>query len=79
MRIRGICFGIVSRPRFRLTETRRIKCGWRRLVIPSFSDELVKHLLADAEIIGLPSTSPAHAALSPAAKIDVWHAALSKV
>jgi len=35
-------------------------------------------LLADVEIIGLPSTSPAHAALSPAAKIDAWCAALSK-
>ena len=78
MRIRGICFGIVSRPRFRLTETRRIKRGWRRSVIPSFSDELAKDLLADVEIIGLPSTSPAHATLSPAAKIDAWCAALSK-
>ena len=51
---------------------------WRRLVIPSFSDELAKNLLADVEIIGLPSTSPAHAALSPAAKIDAWRAASSK-
>ena len=51
---------------------------WRRLVIPSFADELDKELLADVEIIGLPSTSPAHAALSPAAKIDAWCAALSK-
>ena len=51
---------------------------WRRLVIRSFSDELAKDLLADVEIIGLPSTSPAHAALSPAAKIDAWCAALSK-
>ena len=51
---------------------------WRRLVIPSFSDELAKDLLADVEIIGLPSTSSAHAALSPAAKIDAWCAALSK-
>ena len=55
-------------------------CGmfWRRLVIPSFADELDKELFADVEIIGLPSTSPAHAALSPAAKIDAWCAALSK-
>ena len=51
---------------------------WRRLVIPSFADELATDLLADIEIIGLPSTSPAHAALSPAAKIHVWCAALSK-
>ena len=51
---------------------------WRRLVIPSFADELTKDLLADLEIIVLPSTSPAHAALSPAAKIDAWCAALSK-
>ena len=51
---------------------------WRRLVIPSFSNKLAKDLLADVEIIGLPSTSPAHAALSPAAKIDAWCAALSK-
>jgi hypoxanthine-DNA glycosylase len=51
---------------------------WRRLVMPSFADELDKELLADVEIIGLPSTSPAHAALSPAAKIDVWCAARSK-
>ena len=51
---------------------------WRRLVIPSFVDELTKDLLADVEIIVLPSTSPAHAALSPAAKIDAWRAALSK-
>ena len=51
---------------------------WRRLVMPSFADELAKDLLADVKIIGLPSTSPAHAALSPAAKIDVWCAALSK-
>ena len=51
---------------------------WRRLVVPSFSDELVKDLLADVEIIGLPSTSPAHATLSPAAKIETWRAALSK-
>ena len=51
---------------------------WRRLVIPSFSDELAKDLLADVEIIGLPSTSPANAALSPAAKIDAWRANLSK-
>ena len=51
---------------------------WRRLVIPSFSDELAKNLLADVEINGLPSTSPAHAALSPAAKIDAWRAASSK-
>ena len=51
---------------------------WRRLVIPSFSDEQAKDLLADVEIIGLPSTSPAHAALSPAAKIDAWRATLSK-
>ena len=33
---------------------------------------------ADVEIIGLPSTSPAHAALSPAVKLDAWCAALSK-
>ena len=51
---------------------------WRRLVIPSFSDELAKDLLADFEIIGLPPTSTAHVALSPAAKIDAWRAALSK-
>ena len=51
---------------------------WRRLVIPSLSEELAKDLLADVEIIGLPSTSPAHTALSPAAKIDAWCAALSK-
>jgi hypoxanthine-DNA glycosylase len=51
---------------------------WRRLVMPSFADELAKDLLADVKIIGLPSTSPAHAALSPAAKIDAWCAALSK-
>ena len=51
---------------------------WRRLVIPSFADEIDKELLADVEIIGLPSTSPAHAALSPAAKINAWCAALSK-
>ena len=78
MRICGICFGIVWRPRFRLTETHRIKRVWRRLVIPSFANELTKVLLADVEIIVLPSTSPAHAALSPAAKIDAWRAALSK-
>jgi G:T/U-mismatch repair DNA glycosylase len=48
------------------------------LVIPSFADEIDKELLAGVEIIGLPSTSPAHAALSPAAKIDAWCAALSK-
>ena len=51
---------------------------WRRLVIPSFSAEQAKDLLTDVEIIGLPSTSPAHATLSPAAKIDAWRAALSK-
>ena len=51
---------------------------WRRLVMPSFADELDKELLADVKIIGLPSTSPAYAALSPAAKIDVWCTALSK-
>ena len=51
---------------------------WRRLVIPSFAAKLDKELLADVEIIGLPSTSPAHAALSPAAKIDAWCAALNK-
>ena len=51
---------------------------WRRLVIPSFSAEQAKDLLADIEIIGLPSTSPAHATLTPAAKIDAWRAALSK-
>ena len=49
---------------------------WRRLVIPCFADELDKELLADIEIISLPSTSPAHAKLSPAVKIDVWCAAL---
>ena len=48
---------------------------WRRLVMPSFADEIDKELLADFEIIGLPSTSPAHAALSPVAKIDAWYAA----
>ena len=51
---------------------------WRRSVIPSFANEIEKELLADVEIIGLPSTSPAHATLSPAAKIDAWRAALSK-
>ena len=51
---------------------------WRRLVIPSFADELAKDLLADVKIIGLPSTSPAHATLWPAAKIDAWCAALSE-
>ena len=51
---------------------------WRRLVIQSFSNELAKDLLADVEIIGLLSTSPAHAALSPTSKIDAWCAALSK-
>ena len=51
---------------------------WRRLVIPSFSAEQAKDLLVDVEIIGLPSTSPAHATLSPAAKIEAWRAALSK-
>jgi double-stranded uracil-DNA glycosylase len=51
---------------------------WRRLVIPSFTNEIDKELLADVEIISLPSTSPAHAALSPAAKIDAWCKALSK-
>jgi hypoxanthine-DNA glycosylase len=51
---------------------------WRRLVIPSFANEIEKELLADVEIIGLPSTSPAHATLSPAAKIDAWCAALGK-
>ena len=51
---------------------------WRSLVIPSFADEIDQELLADVEIIGLPSTSPAHAALSPTAKIDAWCAALSK-
>ena len=51
---------------------------WRRLVMPSFADGLEKDLVADFEIIGLPSTSPAHAALSPAAKIDAWRAALIK-
>ena len=51
---------------------------WRRLVMPSFADEQAKDLLADVKIIGLPSTSPANAALTPAAKIDAWCAALSK-
>lgn len=51
---------------------------WRCLVMPSFAVKLEKESLADAEIIGLPSTSPAHAALSPAVKIDSWCAALSK-
>ena len=51
---------------------------WRRLVIPSFANEIANELLADVEIIGLPSTSPAHAALSPAAKIDAWCAALGE-
>ena len=51
---------------------------WRRLIITSFADEIDKELLADVEIIGLPSTSPAHAALSPVAKIDAWCASLSK-
>ena len=51
---------------------------WRRSVMPSFTDGLEKDLLADVEIIRLPSTSPAHAALSPAAKIDAWRAALIK-
>ena len=51
---------------------------WRRLVMPSFSDKLTTNLLADVEIIGLPSTSPAHAAISPAVKIDGWRAALKK-
>jgi hypoxanthine-DNA glycosylase len=51
---------------------------WRRLVIPSFAEDPAKDLLADVEIIGLPSTSPAHAALSPAVKLDAWYAALSK-
>ena len=46
--------------------------------IPSFADELDEELLADVEIIGLPSTSPAHDALSPVAKIDAWCASLSK-
>ena len=51
---------------------------WRRLVMPSFADGLEEDLLAVVEIIGLPSTSPAHAALTPEAKIDSWCAALSK-
>ena len=51
---------------------------WRRLVIPSFTNEIDKELLANVEIISLPSTSPAHAALSPAAQIDAWGKALSK-
>ena len=51
---------------------------WRCLVMPSFADKLEKESLADAEIIGLPSTLPAHAALSTAVKIDSWCAALSK-
>ena len=51
---------------------------WRRLVIPSFAEDPVKDLLACVEIIGLPSTSPAHATLSPAVKLDAWCAALSK-
>jgi hypothetical protein len=51
---------------------------WRRVVTPSFADELDKELLTNVEIICLPSTSPAHAALSPTAKIDAWCAALSK-
>ena len=51
---------------------------WRWLVIPSFTDEIDKELLADVEIIGMPSTSLAHAALSPAVKIDAWCAALNK-
>ncbi|MGB2438657.1 MAG: hypothetical protein ACPIB4_06255 [Candidatus Puniceispirillaceae bacterium] len=46
--------------------------------MPSFADKLEKESLADAEIIGLPSTSPAHAALSPVVKIDSLWAALSK-
>ena len=51
---------------------------WRRLVAPSFANKLGKELLADVEIIGLLSISPAHAPPSPAAKIDAWCAALSK-
>ena len=51
---------------------------WRRLVMPSFSGKIAKNLLADVEIIGLPSTSSAHAAISPAVKIDGWCAALRK-
>ena len=51
---------------------------WCRLVIPSFADEPAKDLLAGVEIIGLPSTSPAHAVISPAVKIDAWCAALRK-
>ena len=51
---------------------------WRRLVKPSFADGVDKELLADVEIISLSSTSPAHAALTPAVKIDAWCAALSK-
>jgi regulator of sigma D len=46
--------------------------------MPSFADEIDKELLAYVEIIGLPSTSFAHAALSSAAKIDALCAALSK-
>ena len=46
--------------------------------MPSFSDKIAKNLLADVEIIGLPSTSPAHAAISLAVKIDGWCAALRK-
>ena len=51
---------------------------WRRFVMPSFADEPAKDLLADVEIIGLPSTSPTHATISPAVKIDGWCAALRK-
>ena len=50
----------------------------RDMIVPSFADKLDKELLAYVEIIDLPSTSPAHAALLSAAKIDAWCAALSK-
>ena len=49
---------------------------WRRLIKPSFANASATKALNAVEIISLPSTSPANAAMARAAKIAAWRSAL---